>query len=40
MQGMSNIAVVFMVLVCGLVWGGFLGLLARAVRREDGKSRV
>ncbi len=34
---MSSSAVVFMVLVCGIVWGGFVTLLARAVRRESGK---
>ncbi|MFQ5526899.1 MAG: MetS family NSS transporter small subunit [Thermoanaerobaculia bacterium] len=35
---MSGIAIVFMILIGGLVWGGFVGLLARAVRREGGKS--
>lgn len=34
---MSATAIAFMVLVCGLVWGGFLLLLARAVRSEGRK---
>lgn len=35
---MSGAAVVFMVLVCGFVWGGFAALLARAVSRERSKT--
>lgn len=35
---MSGSAIVFMVLVCGVVWGGFVVLLARAVRSENKKS--
>jgi hypothetical protein len=35
---MSGAALIFMVLVCGVVWGGFAGLLMRAIRRERGKS--
>ena len=35
---MTTAAILFMVLVCGLVWGGFLGLLARAVSFERRKS--
>jgi len=35
---MSGIAVTMMVWVCGLVWGGFAGLLIRAVRQEGKKA--
>ena len=35
---MSGVAVAMMVLVCGLVWGGFVGLLIRAVRYEGRKA--
>lgn len=35
---MSGVAVALMVLVCGLVWGGFAGLLIRAVRQEGRKA--
>lgn len=34
---MSTMAIAFMVLVCGLVWGGFAVLLVRAVRSEGRK---
>ena len=34
---MSTTAIAFMVLVCGLVWGGFALLLVRAVRSEGRK---
>ena len=34
---MSVSAIVFMVVVCGFVWGGFLTLLLRAVRSEGRK---
>ena len=34
---MSTVAISFMVLICGLVWGGFLVLLTRAVRSENAK---
>ena len=34
---MSGQAIGFMLLVCGLVWGGFLILLVRAVRSEGRK---
>lgn len=34
---MSGLAVTWMVLVCGFVWGGFALLLAWAVRREGEK---
>lgn len=37
---MSATAVVMMVLICGVVWGGFALLLARAVRREGRKGRA
>lgn len=36
---MSFIAIASMVLVCGIVWGGFILLLARAVRREGVKAK-
>lgn len=35
---MSASALIFMIVVCGLVWGGFSGLLIRALRREGRKS--
>lgn len=35
---MSAQAMVFMALICGLVWGGFAALLVRAVGRESAKS--
>jgi hypothetical protein len=35
---MSGSAVVFMLVVCSFVWGGFLLLLVRAVRSEGRKS--
>jgi hypothetical protein len=34
---MSGIAVTMMVLICGLVWGGFAYLLIRALRKEGAK---
>ena len=34
---MNGSAVVMMIVVCGLVWGGFVALLARAVRKEGAK---
>jgi hypothetical protein len=34
---MSGVTLLFMILVCGFVWGGFLTLLFRAVRSESGK---
>ncbi|MCH7665787.1 MAG: MetS family NSS transporter small subunit [Acidobacteria bacterium] len=34
---MSATALLFMFLVCGVVWGGFAGLLLRAIRREGRK---
>ena len=36
---MSSMAILMMVLICGLVWGGFFTLLIRAVRHE-GRKRV
>lgn len=36
---MTGLAVLMMVLVCGFVWGGFTGLLIRAIRREGAKGR-
>jgi hypothetical protein len=35
---MTTSALVFLLLVCGLVWGGFVVLLVRAVRSEGRKS--
>lgn len=35
---MTGSAIAFMILVCGVVWGGFLTLLLRAVRSESKKS--
>ena len=34
---MTPIAIVMMVLICGLVWGGFATLLLRAVKHERRK---
>lgn len=34
---MSSVAILMMILICGLVWGGFLTLLMRAVRHEGRK---
>lgn len=34
---MNMSAVVMMVVVCGLIWGGFVVLLTRAVRQEGAK---
>jgi hypothetical protein len=36
---MSTTAVVTMVLICGVVWGGFALLLTRALRHEGRKTR-
>ena len=36
---MSGTAIVTMVVICGLVWGGFLGLLGFALRKENAKTR-
>ncbi len=33
-------AVITMVLICGFVWGGFLLLLARAIRSEREKAQA
>ena len=35
---MTTAAIVTMVLICGIVWGGFVALLARAIFKE-GKKR-
>lgn len=35
---MTGSALVFLVVVCGIVWGGFLILLVRAVRSEGRKN--
>ena len=34
---MSGLAIAVMVIVCGLVWGGFVLLLALALRHEGGR---
>ena len=34
---MTTTAIALMVLICGLVWGGFVTLLLRAVRHEGRK---
>lgn len=34
---MSSSAIVMMVMICGIVWGGFGYFLTRAVRRESKK---
>lgn len=36
---MSAVALTVMISVCGFVWGGFVYLLARALRSEDAKKR-
>lgn len=35
---MSPAAIAMMVVVCSLVWGGFVALLVRAVRMEGAKA--
>lgn len=37
---MTTTALVTMILICTLVWGGFAVLLVRAVRREGRKRRA
>ncbi len=34
---MTTTAVTMMILICGLVWGGFVAFLLRAVRHEGRK---
>lgn len=36
---MSVSALIVMILICGFVWGGFLWLLSRAIRKEGAKAR-
>lgn len=36
---MTATAIATMALICGFVWGGFVLLLSRAVRREGRKRR-
>lgn len=36
---MTGEAIVMMVVICGLVWGGFVVLLTRAIKREGSKQR-
>ena len=35
---MTTTAIATMVVICGIVWGGFVGLVARAAIRERAKS--
>lgn len=35
---MTPVAITMMVLICGVVWGGFASLLVRAAKREKHKS--
>ena len=35
---MTKVAILMMILICGLIWGGFATLVLRAVNRE-GKKR-
>lgn len=39
---MSAVAITMMVLICGVVWGGFVTLLIRAAKQEKrkGEQRV
>jgi len=37
---MSLEAIAMMVVMCGIIWGGFLGFLTLAIRRESGKQRA
>ena len=34
---MTTVATVALIVIAGFIWGGFLGFLFRAVRRERGK---
>lgn len=34
---MTSVAILTMISICGLVWGGFVALLVRAVRHERRK---
>lgn len=36
---MSTVAIKVMIAVCGVVWGGFCYLLARALRSESAKQQ-
>lgn len=36
---MTTAAVITMVAICGVIWGGFAALLIRALRREGRKTR-
>lgn len=40
MGELSGAAIGFMIVICGLIWGGFIGLLLRAVRKEGRKTGV
>ena len=37
---MSGVTIAMMVLIPGLIWGGFLFLLVRAIRSESAKGEV
>ena len=34
---MTSMSITMMILICGVIWGGFAALLARAVRHEGRK---
>jgi hypothetical protein len=36
---MSSLALTVMIVICGIVWGGFVVLLTRAFRREGAKQK-
>lgn len=37
---MNSLAIVTMLVICGIVWGGFIALIARAICCEKAKERV
>lgn len=36
---MTASALAVMIVICSLIWGGFVTLLTRAVRQESGKAK-
>ena len=36
---MSGAAVIMMIVICGLVWGGFISCILFVMRKEKGKRR-
>ncbi len=36
---MSSLSITMMFLICGIVWGGFVGLIVKAIRSEGAKSK-